>query len=106
MSQPSEFPLEIGVTTHTPVYGPTKPPPVKRYRIRSDPYTVTLVYPGYNEMVGTCEVRRRGTHSFVVRPGFRIAFPSEDVRFWGGFSVDDAGTATLENVYLVPKLGR
>jgi hypothetical protein len=78
---------------------------IKRYRIKPRPYEVTLVYPGYNEVVGTSEVRKTGAQSFFVRPNFKIAFPHDEVRFWGGFSVDDAGVATLENVYLVPVSG-
>src|SRR5260370_40850541 len=105
MAQALQFPLEVGVTTQTPVYGPATPADVKRYRIRSEPYDVTLVYPGYDDVVGTCEVRKVGPETFVVRPNFNLAFPAEDVRFWGGFSVDEEGIATLENVYLVPVIG-
>jgi hypothetical protein len=101
-----EFPLRIGVTTHAPVYEQKDPVPVKRYRVRADPYEVTLVYPGFNKVVGTCSVRKIGRESFVVRPRFAIEYPAKAVRFWGGFSVDDSGTATLENVYLVPVRGR
>ena len=105
MAQAVQFPLQVGVTTQTPVYGPAVPVAVKRYRIKPEPYEVTLVYPGYDEVVGTCEVEKTGPASFVVRPNFNLAFPAEDVRFWGGFSVDEAGNATLDNVYLVPVIG-
>ena len=60
MVQAVEFPLQVGVTTQAPVYRPAAPVPVKRYRIRSEPYDVTLVYPGYDDVVGTCEVRKVG----------------------------------------------
>jgi hypothetical protein len=105
MPQAVQFPLKIGVTTHAPVYADTAPRQIRRYRVRAEPYEVTLVYPGYDEVVGTCEVVKTGAQSFAVRPKFAIAFASSEARFWGGFSVDESGTATLENVYLVPTVG-
>ncbi|GAC1476353.1 MAG: hypothetical protein PVSMB3_18900 [Candidatus Dormibacteraceae bacterium] len=104
MAQAVEYPLEIGVTTQAPVYEP-RARETKRFRVRPHPYDVTLVYPGYDTVVGSCDVIKTGANTFVVRPNFRIAFPAEDVRFWGGFSVDESGTATLDSVYLVPRIG-
>jgi hypothetical protein len=96
-----EYPLEIGVVTHTPTYDGSANGPIKRYIVKSHDYDITLAKPGSLERIGSAKVIQDAPEAFRVRLHFPIAFPANDARFWGAFSVDEDGVATLESIYLV-----
>jgi hypothetical protein len=102
MTNGKEFPLKFGMATH--VTYEARPKPIVSYRI--DParrYEVRLMLPTGSELAGTAHVEQRGPEDIVVRPDFIINFPPDDCKFYGGFSVNETGMATLETVYLVVK---
>jgi hypothetical protein len=101
MGQESSFPLHIGVVTHAPTYGQETPKDVKRYRVRSASYDVVLFNPGERGVIGKCLVVRKDREEYLVKPQFRITFRPGEFKFWGAFTVDESGVATLEGVYLV-----
>jgi hypothetical protein len=59
--------------------------------------------PTGSEIAGGAHVEQRGPEDIVVRPDFLINFPIEDCKFYGAFSVNETGIATLDTIYLVVK---
>jgi hypothetical protein len=95
------FQLLIGVLTHAPTYGQTTPRDVKEYKLRQGPYEVVLFNPEPSGVIGSADVKRDGSDRFRVRPHFHVAKKLENGKFWGAFTVDEGGVATLDTIYLV-----
>jgi hypothetical protein len=101
MGDEPDFPLLIGVLTHAPTYSQTTPREVKEYKLRQGSYEVILFNPGPGGVIGSADVKKDGHDTFRVRPHFRIAKTLENGKFWGAFTVDEGGIATLDAIYLV-----
>jgi hypothetical protein len=101
--------LHFGVASHEARYD-DQPPPPPDYTNSVDErrrYPLVLFHGSLRELAGTCLVRRTATGSFEVVDfefeGLELQFGWDlaDSRFYGSFTVDEFGRATLDEVLLV-----
>lgn len=106
---PGPYPLHFGVASHEARYD-DQPPPPPDYTNSVDErrrYPLVLFHGSLRELAGTCLVRRKATASFEVVDfefeGLELQFGWDlaDSRFYGSFTVDEFGRATLDEVLLV-----
>jgi hypothetical protein len=105
------YPLRVGVVTYAVRYDDQQPPPVD-YSHSVDEgrlYPLILYSGSLREQAGTCRVRSAPGGGFVVadfeHEGFPLDFNwdvgDETTSFYGSFTADESGRATLDEVVLV-----
>lgn len=98
------YPLKIGVVSY-PVRYDTKPAgAISHYRATETERYPLILYEGSDHrQIGTCRVRRKSSGDLEVQDIDAAIAEFARGSFYGAFSADDSGTASLNEVLFVVK---
>ncbi len=98
------YPLKIGVVSHPVRYDAEPAGAITRYRATGTRRYPLITYEGTDHrQIGTCRVRRRSSGDLEVQDIDAAKADFSNGSFYGAFSADDAGDASLNEVLFVVK---